>query len=75
MTTARASANGALTFPEGFAWGTATASYQIEGAVSAGRPGPVGVGHVQPGAGQCARRATPATSPVTPITGTARTSR
>ena len=35
MTTARASANGALTFPEGFAWGTATASYQIEGAVSA----------------------------------------
>src|ERR1700683_688275 len=35
MTTARASANGALTFPEDFAWGTATASYQIEGAVSA----------------------------------------
>src|SRR5580692_9064866 len=35
MTTVRASANGALTFPEGFAWGTATASYQIEGAVSA----------------------------------------
>jgi beta-glucosidase len=35
MTTARASANGVLTFPEGFAWGTATASYQIEGAVSA----------------------------------------
>jgi beta-glucosidase len=35
MTTARASANGALTFPKGFAWGTATASYQIEGATSA----------------------------------------
>jgi beta-glucosidase len=35
MTTAPASANGALTFPEGFAWGTATASYQIEGAVGA----------------------------------------
>jgi beta-glucosidase len=35
MTTARASANGALAFPEGFAWGTATAAYQIEGAASA----------------------------------------
>jgi beta-glucosidase len=35
MTTARASANGALTFPEGFAWGTATAAYQIEGAATA----------------------------------------
>jgi len=35
MTTAPASANGALAFPEGFSWGTATASYQIEGAVSA----------------------------------------
>src|ERR1700733_12007755 len=35
MATVRASANGALTFPEGFAWGTATASYQVEGAVSA----------------------------------------
>jgi beta-glucosidase len=35
MTTVQASANGALTFPEGFTWGTATASYQIEGAASA----------------------------------------
>jgi len=35
MTTAPASANGALTFPEGFSWGTATASYQIEGAAGA----------------------------------------
>ncbi len=35
MTTPRASADGALIFPEGFAWGTATAAYQIEGAVSA----------------------------------------
>src|ERR1700691_4524530 len=35
MTTARASANGALTSTEDFAWGTATPSYQIEGAVSA----------------------------------------
>jgi beta-glucosidase len=35
MTTARASADGALSFPDGFAWGTATAAYQIEGAASA----------------------------------------
>jgi beta-glucosidase len=35
MTTARAGADGALTFPEGFTWGTATAAYQIEGAASA----------------------------------------
>jgi beta-glucosidase len=32
MTTARSSADGALSFPEGFSWGTATAAYQIEGA-------------------------------------------
>jgi beta-glucosidase len=32
MTTARSSADGALPFPEGFSWGTATAAYQIEGA-------------------------------------------
>jgi beta-glucosidase len=30
----------ALSFPEGFLWGTATASYQIEGAVHAGGRGP-----------------------------------
>jgi beta-glucosidase len=29
-----------LRFPDGFAWGTATASYQIEGAVSEGGRGP-----------------------------------
>src|ERR1700735_2770405 len=33
MTTERSGADGALTFPEGFAWGTATSAYQIEGAV------------------------------------------
>ncbi|MFL6127544.1 MAG: GH1 family beta-glucosidase [Mycobacteriales bacterium] len=31
---------GELRFPEGFAWGTATASYQIEGAVREGGRGP-----------------------------------
>ena len=35
MTTARVSTNGALAFPEGFSWGTATAAYQIEGAAAA----------------------------------------
>src|SRR4051794_3604557 len=33
-------ANGALRFPDGFAWGTATASYQIEGAVTEGGRSP-----------------------------------
>jgi beta-glucosidase len=32
--------DGALTFPEGFSWGTATAAYQIEGAASADGRGP-----------------------------------
>src|SRR5215211_4024704 len=31
--------DGAVRFPEGFAWGTATASYQIEGAVAEGGRG------------------------------------
>jgi len=35
MTTATASGDGALTFPGGFTWGTATAAYQIEGAATA----------------------------------------
>ena len=35
-------------FPPGFLWGTATASYQIEGAVDVGRPRPLDLGHLQP---------------------------
>jgi beta-glucosidase len=35
MTITRPSADGALAFPEGFSWGTATSAYQVEGAASA----------------------------------------
>jgi beta-glucosidase len=35
MTAAGTNSNGALSFPEGFIWGAATAAYQIEGAVTA----------------------------------------
>ena len=35
MTVAGTGSNGALSFPEGFSWGAATAAYQIEGATTA----------------------------------------
>src|SRR5215470_9388481 len=35
MTAAGTGSNGALSFPEGFSWGAATAAYQIEGAATA----------------------------------------
>lgn len=38
--TTEARGDGAVRFPENFAWGTATASYQIEGAVTEGGRGP-----------------------------------
>src|SRR5690348_1885501 len=38
--TAQHGDGGPLEFPPGFAWGTATASYQIEGAVREGGRGP-----------------------------------
>ena len=63
-----------LRFPAGFAWGAATASYQIEGAVHEGGRGPSiwdTFAH-RPGA---VAAATPATSPTTTTTATARTSR
>jgi beta-glucosidase len=40
MTTAGSSADGTLPFPDGFAWGAATAAYQIEGAVRTDGRGP-----------------------------------
>ena len=39
MTIAESGTGGPLAFPEGFAWGAATAAYQIEGAVTAGGRG------------------------------------
>ena len=33
-------------FPEGFIWGTSTASYQIEGAAAGGRPRTEHLGHL-----------------------------
>jgi beta-glucosidase len=40
MTTAGTSPDGAMPFPPGFAWGAATAAYQIEGGTTAGGRGP-----------------------------------
>ena len=40
MTTTGSGTGGALPFPQGFAWGAATAAYQIEGAASADGRGP-----------------------------------
>ena len=41
-----------LRFPDGFLWGTATASYQIEGAVGEDGRGRCHLGHVLPHARQ-----------------------
>ena len=53
MTTSRPSGR---RFPDDFLWGSATASYQIEGARARGRPRAVDLGHVLPHAGQGAGR-------------------
>ena len=57
-----------MIFPDGFAWGVASASYQIEGAVSEDGRGAVDLGHVLAHAGQRCSAATPATSPTTTTT-------
>ena len=62
-------------FPPGFLWGAATAAYQIEGAVAEGGRTPVDLGHLRAHPGPGRRTATPATSPTTTTTGSARTSR
>ena len=64
-----------MSFPDGFAWGTATASYQIEGAVDEGGRATVDLGHVLAHARARSTTATPATSPTTTTTATPRTSR
>ena len=61
---------GRVRFPEGFHWGAATASYQIEGAWQRGRQGRVDLGSLHPHAGQDQERQTPATWPATPTTAT-----
>ena len=73
MTTPGTSPDGALSFPPGFAWGAATAAYQIEGAARADGRGPSVWDTLQPYCRARSAAATPATSPATPTTGTGRT--
>ena len=60
--------------PDDFVWGTATASYQIEGAVHEDGRVAVDLGHVLAHARRDRSTATPATSPATTTTAGARTS-
>ena len=62
-------------FPRGFLFGAATASYQIEGAVTRGRARRVDLGPLQPHARARSATATPATSPATTTIAGATTSR
>ncbi len=59
-----------IQFPDGFAWGTATASYQIEGAVDEDGRSPSIWDTFSHTPGQGRRTATPATSPTTTTTAT-----
>ena len=74
MTTTGSGANGAQPFPQGFVWGAATAAYQIEGAAVADGRGPSVWDTFSHTPGKV-RGGIPVTSPATPTTGTARTSR
>ena len=51
-----AGTTGDLAFPDGFLWGAATASYQIEGAAAEDGRTPVDLGHLLPGARRGGRR-------------------
>ena len=62
-------------FPDGFVWGAATASYQIEGAVAEDGRTPSIWDTFSHTPGAVDERATPATSPATTTTGCPRTSR
>ena len=63
----------ARTFPQGFLWGSATASYQVEGAVHEDGRGPSIWDTFSHTPGKT-NRATPATSPTTSTIATTKTS-
>ena len=67
--------NELLPFPDGFAWGAATAAYQIEGAAAEDGRGAVDLGHLLRTRPARSPTATPATWPATTTTATRATSR
>ena len=62
-----------MVFPDGFVWGAATSSYQIEGAAAADGKGPSVWDAMSRTPGKSSR-ATPGTWPATTTTATQRTS-